>query len=390
VQSLRPIRQIEFMRIAIDCRTVLARKTGDRTYCLNLLRGLAYLAKDATIDATQWRFDLLLDAPDEDGVLPASPLFQNVVIEAANSRAWTLFALPSWARRARPDLIHVQYLAPPRLTCPYVTAIHDVVWRALPDTFPRLHRGVMNAFMPGVARRAARIICGTHAAQNDIATHLQVPREKICVTPYSIDPKYFEAISPTQIQIVREKYAIAAPYVLSLGVQQPRKNIERLVRAWAQFKSRVPASPHILVIGGKEGWGDRPRLTGSQLLFTGYVPDDDLPALYAGADLFAYPSLYEGFGLPILEAMASGCAVLSSDCGAMREVSGAAAQSADPTSIESLSRGLENVLNDTPWRENLRRKGREHAAQFTLERHAQTTLQCYLSALSPASHSKVL
>lgn len=364
------------MRIAIDCRTALAHKTGDRTYCLNLLRGLARL----DLDPSRWQFDILLDAPDDEGVLPPAEVFQTTVIEAPNSRAWTLFALPQWARHARPDLIHLQYLAPPRLPCPYVTAIHDVVWRVHPATFPRGHRIVMNAFMPGVARRAARVICGTESAKNDIEKYLGVAAEKIRVTPYSIEPRYFEPVAPAKIDAVRAKYGIGAPYVLSVGVQQPRKNVERLVRAFAQFKSHHPDAPHILVICGKEGWGDQPRLTNSQLLFTGYVADDELPALYSGADLFAYPSLYEGFGLPILEAMACGCAVLTSDRGAMREVAGNAAQSADPHSIESIARALENVLCDVPWRDNLQLMGCARAAEFSVERHALATLECYISA----------
>jgi glycosyltransferase involved in cell wall biosynthesis len=369
------------MLLALDCRTALAAKTGDRTYLLNLLRGLAAL----NLDTRQWQFHLLLDAPDTHGILPAAPIFQPIVLPAPNSRLWTLWQLPIYAKRAQIDLVHVQYLAPSWLPCPFVTSIHDVVWRAHPRTFPPLHRAVMRRFMPGTARRAARIICGTNAAQRDIHKYLHVPSQKIDVTPYAIDPKYFEAVSPQEIAAVRQKYALGeSPYVLSVGVQQPRKNVARLISAFELFKQQNPTAPQRLVITGKKGWGEQAGSTAAAhptITFTGYVEDDELPALYAGADLFAYPSLYEGFGLPILEAAACGTAVLTSKHGAMQEVAGDTAEFVDPRSIPSIAAGLSNVLLTPNYRKQLVQRGRERAANFTLQRQAQSTLAVYQAVL---------
>lgn len=366
------------MRIALDCRVALERKTGDRTYCLTLLHGL----KALDLDPARYQFDLLLHREDEEGVLPSCPYFSPCVLLAPTSRAWTLRALPLWAREHRPDLVHVQYLAPFGLPCPFVTSIHDVVWRVLPSTFPGVHRRVMNLFAPLTARRAALILCGTESARRDICKYLPVPPERVRVTPYAIDPIFARPVTEQDIAQARRKYLIERPYVLSVGVQQPRKNIERLVRAWAQFKSKFPDDARQLVICGKEGWGDKPRVTGAhcELVFTGYVEDADLPALYSGADLFAYPSLYEGFGLPILEAMSRGCAVLTSDRGAMREVAGGAAQTANPESVPALAQGLENVLRDEAWRQNLSDLGRARAEEFSPQALALSTLQAYVSA----------
>jgi glycosyltransferase involved in cell wall biosynthesis len=366
------------MRIAVDCRVALEPKTGDRTYCLSLLRGLAAL----DLNPSRFQFDLLLHKPDEEGVLPTSPYFSPQVLAAPNWRAWTLRALPRWARATHPGLVHVQYLAPWGLPCPFITSIHDVVWRAMPRTFPAGHRRVMNVFAPLTARRARLILCGTQSARADICKYLPAPPERVRVTPYAIDPIFSRPVSPAQIDAVRSKYHITRPYVLSVGVQQPRKNVERLVRAWAQFKSRFPHDSRQLVICGKEGWGDSPRVTGasSELVFTGYVEDAELPVLYSGADLFAYPSLYEGFGLPILEAMACGCPVLTSDRGAMREVAGGAAQTARPDSVPALAQGLENVLCDDAWRQNLKQAGLKRASDFSTEKMALETLQAYVSA----------
>ena len=212
-------------RISIDCRTALSPKTGDRTYTLTLLRGLARL----NLDAAQWKFQLLLDAPDESGILPQSPCFETVVLTAPNSRLWTLIALPKWARENRPDLIHLHYLAPRFLPCPFVTTIHDVVFRARPRTFPPLHRAIMNAGMPSTARRAAKIITVSEFSKREIARYLRVPKSKIAVTYNAVDERYLQPISKAQIESAREKYGIGtAPYILSVGVQQPRKNVPRL------------------------------------------------------------------------------------------------------------------------------------------------------------------
>lgn len=365
--------------IGLDCRTALARKTGDRTYTLNLLHGLARL----DLDAQRWRFHLLLDAPDSEGILPPSKYFEPIVLAAPNSRAWTLWALPRYAQRARLDLVHLHYLAP-LLPCPFVSTIHDVVWRARPQTFPLLHRAIMNVGMPGTARRARSIITVSEFSRHEIARYLRISKTKIVVTPNAVDPKYMDAVPHAAIEAVRAKYGIgAAPYVLSVGVQQPRKNVARLVDAFARFKAQHPSATHRLVITGKSGWGDnsQPTTHNSQLVHTGYVADDELPALYAGAACFAYPSLYEGFGLPILEAGACGTAVLTSDRGAMREVAGDAAQLVDPYSVTSIADGLAKVLLDETWRKELAQRGKLRAAQFSVERQAQATLDVYRSAL---------
>lgn len=365
--------------IGLDCRTALARKTGDRTYTLNLLRGLAQL----DLEPQQWRFHLLIDGADTEGVLPPSKYFEPVVLSAANSRAWTLWALPNYARRARLDLVHLHYLAPP-LPCPFVSTIHDVVWRARPQTFPLLHRAIMNLGMPGTARRAHRILTVSEFSRREIARYLRVPKSKICVTPNAVDPKYFEAVNPTLIEAVCEKYGIGStPYALSVGVQQPRKNVARLIDAFTQFKAQHPTAAHRLVIVGKSGWGkDSSLLTPhSALVYAGYVDDDELPALYAGAACFAYPSLYEGFGLPILEAGACGSAVLTSDRGAMKEVAGDAAQLVDPYSVSSIADGLAKVLLNEVWQQELARRGQLRAAEFSIERQAQATMDVYRTAL---------
>ena len=367
-------------RIAIDARTILQRKTGDRTYTLGLLRGLARVA-------SPHQFDVLLDAPDDAHLVAMatdnSPRFEVHVLPARNARTWSAFALPRWAWNHRPALVHVNYLAPGPLPCPFVTTIHDVVWRALPRTFPAKDRAIMNLAMPLSVWRAARILTESRSSKNEIARTLRVRADKISVTTIGLDDRFRAPVSPAQISDLRRKYGLgAAPYVLSVGVLQPRKNLARLITAFRQIKRANPTWLHRLAVVGKPGWGDDLTQTDPDIVYTGYVLDEELPALYAGAQVFAYPSLYEGFGLPIIEAMAAGAPVLTSNRASMPEVAGDAAVKIDPYQTVSIRDGLELMLRDADLRDELRQRGKVWAEHFTVEAQARGVLAAYELALA--------
>ena len=366
-------------RIAIDARTVLQTKTGDRTYTLGLLRGLARVA-------SPHEFDVLLDAPDDAGIVATatenSPRFAVHVLPARNSRTWSALALPRWAWENRPALVHVNYLAPGPLPCPFVTTIHDVVWRALPRTFPAQDRAIMNLAMPLSAWRAARILTESRSSKNEIARTLRVRADKISVTTIGLDDRFRAPVSPAQIAELRRKYHLGeAPYVLSVGVLQPRKNVARLITAFRLVKRANPTWLHRLAVVGKPGWGDEMQQSDPNIVFTGYVADDELPALYAGAQVFAYPSLYEGFGLPIIEAMAAGAPVLTSNRASMPEVAGDAAVKIDPYQTQSIRDGLELMLRDADLRGELIQRGKTWSERFTAEAQARGVLDAYALAL---------
>ena len=368
-------------RIALDARTIVGRKTGDRTYTLNLLRGLARVE-------SRFHFDVLLDRDDAGLVAQAtqdSPRFQTHILPAQSSRTWSLLALPRWAWQHRPALVHVHYLAPGVLPCPFVTTIHDVVWRALPQTFPVKDRAIMNLGMPLTAKLARRILTVSAASRGEIARRLRVAPAKISVTPNAVERRFFEPVTPAQSEQLRAKYDLGrAPYVLSVGVLQPRKNLARLMRAFSTLGHTDPDLPHQLVITGKTGWGAQPATGDANIRFTGYVEDDELPALYAGAEVFAYPSLYEGFGLPVIEAMAAGAPVLTSNRSSLPEIAGDAAVKVDPYEIHSIRDGLRLLLRDADLRGELRQRGKTWAAQFTIENQARATLAAYDLALGKA------
>ncbi len=367
-------------RIAIDARTILQPKTGDRTYTLGLLRGLARVP-------SPYEFDILLDAPDEAGLIVAATAsspsrFATHVLPARNGRVWSAWTLPRWAWENRPALVHVNYLAPGPLPCPFVTTIHDVVWRALPRTFPAKDRAIMNLAMPLSVRRARRILTESRSSKNEIARALRVNPNKISLTTIGLDDRFRAPVAPAQIAELRRKYDLTdAPYVLSVGVLQPRKNVARLIKAFRQIKRANPTWLQQLVITGKPGWGDDLQKTDPDIRFTGYVLDEELPALYAGAQVFAYPSLYEGFGLPIIEAMAAGAPVLTSNRASMPEVAGDAAVKIDPYETQSIRDGLELMMRDADLRDELIQRGKNWTQRFTVEAQARGVLKAYELAL---------
>jgi glycosyltransferase involved in cell wall biosynthesis len=361
------------MRAAIDARTLGAPKTGDRTYCLNLLRGMAALRPEG---------EFLLYVDRETGLpdgLP--PNFEPVLLTAPVRWLWTPWSLPWDLRRRAAGLLHVQYIIPPAAPCPIITTIHDISFRRHPEWFPLKHRALLNLLIPLAAQNAAHVITGSEFTRADLIDAYDLPPEKVTVTPYAADPIY-RPIDPEEARrAVKQRFGLRGPFVLAVGVLQPRKNLPRLIRAFARVARDVP---HTLALVGKPGWAHEELQQaaaasglGSRLQFTGYVPDADLPFLYNAAALFVYPSLYEGFGIPPLEAMACGTPVVTSNVTSLPEVVGDAALTVDPTDEAALADAIRQALTDEPLRAQLRTAGLARAAAFSWERTAAETLGVY-------------
>jgi len=361
------------VRIALDCRTVTAPKTGDRTYALNLSRALAAVGLDDEFLLYTWESTSLTQLPQ--------PNVQPVVLPASPGWTWTPFVFPRDLQRRGAHVAHVQYIIPPVAPCPIVTTIHDVAFRRYPHLFPPKHRLLLNWLIPLAAANSAAVITGSEATKRDLLEFYDLPEEKVTVTPYAADSLY-QPMDPVEARrAVQSRHGVPLPYLLSVGVLQPRKNLPRLVRAYNRIAKSIP---HRLVLVGKEGWaGDELRQAvaqapvGREPIFTGYVADADLPALYAGADLFVYPSLYEGFGLPPLEAMACGAPVLTSNVSSLPEVVGNAAVTIDPHDEAAIADGIQALLADPARREALSAAGVEHSRLFSWERTARETLAVY-------------
>jgi glycosyltransferase involved in cell wall biosynthesis len=297
--------------------------------------------------------------------------------------AWMQAVLPGTLSRVRPNLCHfTNYLAPLNPRCPYVVTIYDMTLFITPR-FHRFKKLVLDrTLIPHIARRADAIITVSNSARADIVRFLKVPREKIQVITGGVSPAFSPVTDPHRLAAVRAQYGLSRPYILYVGTIEPRKNIARLIRAFAMLKSR--GLPHKLAIVGQAGWHCEPvfaeveRLGLKQdVIFTGYVPFSDLPALYSAAESMAFPSLYEGFGLPVVEAMACGTPVVTSNSSSLMEVADGAALLIDPLSVEEIAQALHRIHFDEDLRDELHQRGISRASEFTWQQSARTTLELY-------------
>lgn len=309
------------MRVGIDARALTGRYTGDRTYWTNLLRNHVTAEYDKDVEYILYsRLPLPVDA------LPLCGRVRTQVLPAPNDRLWTLVAFPKALRRDGADVAHTQYTIPLNAPCPVVTTVHDISFRLYPDWFPRKHRILLNLTVPLAIKRAARVITVSFSSRRDILRVYRPSPERVEAIPLAAAPHYRPLPSDTARKYVEDRFGLAQPYVVFVGVLQPRKNVPMLIEAFARavYSAHIP---HKLVLVGKAGWAYDEVMVqiarlglADRVLVTDYVEDADLPYLYSAADIMAFPSLYEGFGLPPLEAMACGTPTLVSDAPAMPEV----------------------------------------------------------------------
>src|SRR5437870_5195040 len=367
------------LRIAIDAHSVGARLGGNETYAINLIEALAeidqtnlytlYVTKRDAIDrfANRWPNFTVRQT------LPHTPL---VRIPLTLSRE---------LRRNPVDVLHVQYTAPPFAPCPIVTTIHDLAFEHLPETFNRRSWMQLRLTVRRTARRSAQIITVSEYSRQDICKTYRIPSERIRVTPEAASEKFFPVTGGTELKAIRETYGIERDYILSLCSIQPRKNLIRLVEAYSLLrKSSADVKPPQLVLAGKRGWRDHETLravkresVADDIVFTGYVAEKHLNALYSGATCFVYPSYFEGFGLPILEAMKCGTPVVAGNRTSVPEVAGEAAVLFDPFDTNSLVDAFQRLLPDPEFRATLSAKGLQRASEFTWKTTARLTLEVY-------------
>ena len=371
------------MRVVVDALLLSARpsyrRSGIARYSERLLGALpAALAPED---------DLIVHAPAS---VPTSSGLERgwrsaprrLPLERATIRAaWEQAALPLLARRESPDLLHglvnvVPLLAP----CPTVVTVHDLAFLRLPELVPARRRRYFAAILRTSVRRAARVIAVSEHTKADIVDLLRVPPERIAVTPLATDESFRPAAEAT-LAGFRATQRLDRPYVLYVGNLEPRKNLPALLRAFAAI---APAVPHDLILVGAPGWmmGEfhatlgRLRL-GGRVRLAGHAAPEVLPLWYAAADLFVFPSHYEGFGLPPLEAMACGTPVIASAVSALPEVVGNAAVTVDPADVEELAGAMRRVLTNPTLAAELRARGLRRAARFSWAQTAAATVRVY-------------
>jgi glycosyltransferase involved in cell wall biosynthesis len=363
------------MRFAIDAHAIGRHLTGNEVYVRSLLRSFAALDHESDFvtyfsadDARQWtaeRFHARQVSPNP---------FVRLGVELAMK-----------LRQDRPDLLHVQYTAPLACPVPVVVSVHDVSFLVHPEYFPKLRALQLRWSVARTIRSAARILTVSDFSRNSIIeAYGDSCAGKIVVVPNAAASGLRPVSRESATAAVRAHFHSAKPFILSVGDLQPRKNHIGLIAAFAELVRTFPQLTHNLVLAGKDTWfSPKVRETARQsgvadrIQFVGYVSDEDLLHLYNACDLSVFPSFYEGFGLPVLEAMACGRAVACSSTSAIPEVADSAAIMFDPYSTKEMVRAMADLLRDAELRARMERLGLQRASRFSWRAAAQQTLEVY-------------
>jgi glycosyltransferase involved in cell wall biosynthesis len=370
------------VRIGIDTHAAEGEPSGNGSYIQGLARALARLPADV---------DYVLYALD-----PGHPFYAEfrehprVAVRGlwprrALARIPLSLAVASW--RDRVDVLHVQYVGPPCHRGALVVTIHDLAFLRVPESFSRRQSLRLRWQARANARRAAVVITGSEHSKRDIRDAYGIPEDRIEAIPLAADPALVPPRDAAAAEAVRRRLGITHRYVLSVGRLNARKNLIGLLRAFERVRPGL-AEPAQLVIAGPRDFRtdalDRAIAASpcaKDVLRMDAVEAEDLPALLAGATAFAYPSVFEGFGLPPLEAMACGAPVICSNTTSLPEVVGDAALTFDPARTDDIAAALGRVLGDSALRDDLIARGRARAARFSWRTTAERTLQAYRRAI---------
>jgi glycosyltransferase involved in cell wall biosynthesis len=373
------------MRVAIDYTAAIYQAAGVGRFVRSLVKALAELDRENEY--------VLVYADPPAGVTPTFPEAPNFVRwrVPVPDRALTILwhriglPLPIDLITGRVDVFHSpDFVMPPVLRAAKVLTVHDLAFLLHPECADAGLRRYLEKTVPRSVARSDFILADSEHTKDDLICLLGVAQDKIDVVPGGVDPEFTPAHGADRMEEMRSRISGGYPYILNVGMIEPRKNLERLIEAFEILKSHHHL-PHRLVLAGKKGWlsdgiyrrAERSPMT-SDILFPGFISEQDLPLLYGAADLFVFPSLYEGFGLPPLEAMASGVPVVVSRSSSLPEVVGDAAQMARPESAEELSEAMARVLTDEGLRTSMVARGIQQSARFTWEAAARKMLDVYL------------
>lgn len=301
-------------------------------------------------------------------IYPFPPTFMDLV--------WnSLHVLPVEKLIGDVDIVHTSDWTEPPSKMPKVTTVHDLIPFKYPQTTTESIRNTHKKRLAWVMRESDKIIAVSQSTKEDLVSILKIPEDKIAVIPEGVEERYCPQSVDIQ-EIIKKRYKINEDYLFTLSTLEPRKNQARLIKAYEIVKKEYPSLQ--LIIGGRTGWGEMPKAV-EGVSMPGYIPDADLPGLYSGCLAFVLPSLYEGFGLSPLQAMACGAPVAVSDISSLPEVVGEAGVLFDPEDVESIAAGIIKAIKN---RGQLKEKSLAQASKFTWEKAASDTYQVYLEVLA--------
>lgn len=359
------------MRIGVMLRSI-DEDQGIGIYTRNLIPRLLHQDPDN-------EYVLVYRTPRYLGQFAAHPNAVEVLLDVPTKLLWDQVGMTWLAHRYDVDLIfHTKFSVPLVTNRPSVMTLHGSMQLVHPEYFPPLDIAYWDRFMPLYCRKADHLISNSELTTTDFVERLGVPREKITTIHLAADDHFRPVKDAQRLEAVRRKYGLPSRFVLSVTKPFPGKNVATLIRAYAALPPTL-RSALVLVGRGLDRYIDDlqlrdPRIA-HEIVTPGWVDQDDLPAIYSMAEVFAFPSRYEEFGIPIVEAMACGCPVVASNTGAIPEVAGDAALLVDPLDVGGLAHALESMLEDGLLRARLRARGLERAQSFSWEVHVTRTLQ---------------
>ncbi len=376
------------MRFAVDAHAIGRHLTGNEVYVRSLLEAFAAIDQDS-------EFVAYVSASGAEHQIPARFRVRTVASNPYARLGWDLARL---VRQDKPDLVHVQYTAPLLTAVPVVTTVHDVSFLEHPEFFTVSRRTQLRLTVARTVRSAAKILTVSEFSRDSILRAYDIPPDKVRVVPNAASPVFRPIGREKAKKAVAGTLGFEQPFVLCVGDMVPRKNQTGLIEAFSRLVRNNPQFPHHLVLTGNLNW-NTPRVKeaaaasgiASRIHFTGFVPDGDLLNLYNACECFVFPSLYEGFGMPILEAMACGKAVLCSNTSAMPEVADGAGLLFNPHAPADMERAMRDVLIDAELRGRMERLGLQRASLFSWQKSARATLDAYREAVAAPIqlHTKV-
>ncbi|MEI8103340.1 MAG: glycosyltransferase family 1 protein [Candidatus Moraniibacteriota bacterium] len=381
------------MRIGIDLRNVGKQRTGDEAVFFHLTRGLARL------NPTEHEFRLFVDNRTEEELqilrarleIVGKENWSFVNLETSGRFHWNAIALPRALRAEHLDVYHTQYITPffvPKEIA-IVTHIHDVSFALYPEHIQWKDRLFLSLLIPRSLRAARKIIAVSEFTKREIVECYGIAEEKIAVVYNAVGDDFLSLNTNTEdLERVRTKYHLPAQFAVCVGTLQPRKNIPAFLRAFARLRERLP-NAKVVLVGSRTAHNVDTEIDQviteehleQTVIFPGFIEQVDLPSVIGLSEMLVFPSLYEGFGIPVLEAMSQGVSVVSADIPSLNEVAGGASIRVNTADTEAFTHILQRVFTDEPLRDTLREKGFSQIQEFSWEKNARQLLAVYESCL---------